>query len=63
MPPRCGDLVRWRRAGGFSAWCGPFDATEIRAIHYMMLSHDHTRSPGRYRKGPIFVRDEKSDRG
>jgi hypothetical protein len=39
-----------------------FDATEIRAMHYMMLGHDHTKSPGRYRKGPIFVRDEKSGR-
>jgi Fic family protein len=38
-----------------------FDATEIRAMHYMMLSHDHTKSPGRYRKGPIYVRDEKRD--
>ncbi len=38
-----------------------FDATEIRAMHYMMLSHDHTKSPGRYRKGPIFVRDERRD--
>jgi len=39
-----------------------FDATEIRAMHYMMLSHDHTKSPGCYRRGQIFVRDEKSDR-
>ena len=39
-----------------------FDATEIRAMHYMMLSHDHTKTPGRYRKGQIFVRDEKNDR-
>jgi Fic family protein len=38
-----------------------FDATEIRAMHYMMLSHDHTKSPGRYRQGPIYVRDEKRD--
>lgn len=38
-----------------------FDATEIRAMHYMMLSHDNTKSPGRYRKGPIFVRDERRD--
>ncbi|MGO8891581.1 MAG: Fic family protein [Streptosporangiaceae bacterium] len=38
-----------------------FDATEIRAMHYMMLSHDHTKSPGRYRKGPIYVRDERRD--
>jgi len=38
-----------------------FDATEIRAMHYMMLSHDHPKSPGRYRQGPIYVRDEKRD--
>jgi Fic family protein len=38
-----------------------FDTTEIRAMHYMMLSHDHRKSPGRYRKGPIFVRDERRD--
>jgi Fic family protein len=38
-----------------------FDTTEIRAMHYMMLSHDHTKSPGRYRKGPIYVRDERRD--
>jgi Fic family protein len=38
-----------------------FDATEIRAMHYMMLNHDHTKSPGRYRKGPIYVRDERRD--
>jgi Fic family protein len=38
-----------------------FDATEIRAMHYMMLSHDQSKSPGRYRKGPIYVRDERRD--
>ncbi len=38
-----------------------FDATEIRAMHYMMLSHDHSKSPGRYRKGPIYIRDERRD--
>jgi len=38
-----------------------FDATEIRAMHYMMLSHDYTKSPGRYRSGPIYVRDERRD--
>ena len=40
-----------------------FDATEIRAMHYMMLSHNHTKSPGRYRRGPIYVHDERNDRG
>jgi Fic family protein len=39
-----------------------FDATELRAMHYMMLSHDLRKSPGRYRKGPIYVHDERSDR-
>ena len=30
-------------------------------MHYMMLSHDLGKSPGRYRKGPIYVHDEQSD--
>jgi Fic family protein len=38
-----------------------FDATEIRAMHYMMLSHDPSKSPGRYRKGPVYVHDERRD--
>jgi Fic family protein len=38
-----------------------FDATEIRAMHYMMLSHDQAKSPGQYRTGPIYVRDERRD--
>ena len=40
---------------------GAFDATEIKAMHYMMLSHDHSKSPGQYRTGPIYVRDERRD--
>jgi Fic family protein len=44
--------------GGYAT----FDATEIRAMHYMMLSHDYTKSPGRYRKGPIYVHDARHDR-
>jgi Fic family protein len=38
-----------------------FDTTELRAMHYMMLSHDQGKSPGRYRKGPIYVHDERTD--
>jgi Fic family protein len=30
----------------------------IRALHYMMLSYDPTKHPGRWRPGPIFVRHE-----
>jgi Fic family protein len=39
-----------------------FDTTELRAMHYMMLSHDLGKSPGRYRKGPIYVHDEHRDK-
>lgn len=38
-----------------------FDTTELRAMHYMMLRHDGSKSPGRYRKGPVFVHDERAD--
>ena len=30
-------------------------------MHYMTLSHDHRKSPGRYRTGPIYVRDDRRD--
>jgi Fic family protein len=38
-----------------------FNTTEILAMHYMMLSHDHSKSPGRYRRGPIYIHDERRD--
>jgi Fic family protein len=38
-----------------------FDTTELRAMHYMMLSHDLSKAPGRYRKGPVYVHDERTD--
>ncbi len=31
----------------------------IRSLHFMMLQHDLSKNPGRYRPGPIFVQDEK----
>ncbi|WP_203911978.1 Fic family protein [Rhizocola hellebori] len=37
------------------------DVSAIRGMHYMMLAHDLEKSPGQYRKGPIYVHDEKSD--
>jgi len=60
------EIQGYRQALGYVLAMGDaeyatFDATEIRAMHYMMLSHDHTKSPGRYRKGPIYVRDERRD--
>ncbi|BCB86949.1 Fic family protein [Phytohabitans suffuscus] len=37
------------------------DTTSIRSMHYMMLAHDLSKSPGQYRTGPIYVHDEKRD--
>ena len=39
-----------------------FDTSVIRSMHYMMLSHDLGKSPGQYRKGPIYVHDERTDK-
>jgi Fic family protein len=36
------------------------DSSLIRSLHYMMLSYDHEKSPGRWRLGPIFVRREET---
>ncbi len=60
------EIQGYRQALGYVLAMGDaeyahFDATELRAMHYMMLSHDHTKSPGRYRAGPIYVRDERRD--
>ncbi|WP_394615254.1 Fic family protein [Lentzea sp. JNUCC 0626] len=38
------------------------DQTLIRSLHYMMLSHDLSKSPGRYRSKPVFVVDEARGR-
>ena len=31
----------------------------VRSLHFMMMQYDLPKNPGRYRPGPIFVRDEK----
>jgi Fic family protein len=36
------------------------DASAIRSMHFMMLSHDLTKSPGQYRTGPVYVHDEST---
>jgi Fic family protein len=33
----------------------------LRSLHYMMLKYDLTKSPGKWRPGPIFVRNELTD--
>lgn len=32
----------------------------LRSLHYMMVLHDVTKSPGKWRQGPIFVRNEQT---
>src|ERR1700722_5800911 len=61
------EIQGYRQALGYVLAMGDaayatFDAAEIRAMHYMMLSHDHASSPGRYRQGPVYVHDERRDR-
>ncbi len=34
------------------------DVSALRGMHFMMLSHDLTKSPGSYRQGPVYVHDE-----
>ena len=60
------EIQGYRQALGYVLAMGDaeystFNASEIRAMHYMMLAHDQAKSPGRYRKGPIYVHDERSD--
>lgn len=35
-----------------------WDESLVRSLHYMMLRYDPSKSPGRWRLGPIFVRRE-----
>lgn len=35
-----------------------FSTDLLRSLHYMMLSYDLTKNPGRWRPGPIYVHDE-----
>lgn len=37
-----------------------FSEASLCAMHYMMLSHDLAKSPGRYRTGPVYVHDERT---
>jgi len=37
------------------------DVTAIRSMHFMMLSHDLSKSPGQYRRGDVHVVDEAAE--
>jgi Fic family protein len=38
------------------------DASTLSGLHFMMLGHDLSKSPGQYRTGAIYVRDEAAER-
>lgn len=38
------------------------DESLLRSLHFMMIGHDLTKSPGRYRRAPIYVYDEEHQR-
>jgi Fic family protein len=38
------------------------DASVMRGMHFMMLSHDLSKSPGQYRTGAIYVHDDATER-
>ncbi|HXU45649.1 MAG TPA: Fic family protein [Thermoanaerobaculia bacterium] len=38
-----------------------YSADLLRSLHFMMLSYDLARNPGRWRSRPIFVRDDERD--
>ncbi|MEG3616447.1 Fic family protein [Isoptericola haloaureus] len=37
------------------------DSQTLRSLHFMLLEHDLSVDPGRFRPGPIYVRDEAAD--
>jgi Fic family protein len=37
-----------------------FDASLIRSLHFMMLRHDLSKNPGRWRPGSVYVRNEST---
>ena len=39
-----------------------FDISGLRSMHYMMLAHDLSKTPGQYRTGAIDVHDERTGR-
>ena len=37
------------------------DTSAIRSMHYMMLAHDLSKSPGQYRPRPVYVHDDRRE--
>jgi len=38
------------------------DESAMRSMHFMLLEHDLSKSPGRYRESAVYVRDDRADR-
>ena len=38
-----------------------YSADLLRSLHFMMLQYKLSKNPGRWRRGPIFVRDDEKD--
>lgn len=38
-----------------------YDVAELRAMHFMLLQHEPSKSPGRFRMGPIFVHNDETE--
>jgi len=38
------------------------DAMTLRTMHFMLLEHDFASDPGRFRPGPVYVRDDAAER-
>lgn len=69
--PMSADAATWLEIRGYRLALGyvlaaasdpatRMDESMLKSLHYMMLSHEGSKSPGRYREREIFVQDEKS---
>ncbi|MCW2785153.1 MAG: Adenosine monophosphate-protein transferase SoFic [Marmoricola sp.] len=38
------------------------DETSLRSLHFMLLEHELSKAPGRYRAGSVFVRDDRAEK-
>jgi Fic family protein len=38
-----------------------YSTAELRAMHFMLLQHEPSKSPGRFRKGSIYIHDEETE--
>lgn len=61
------EIVAYRRVLTYVVHVGAepgfeIEESSIRSMHFMLLEHELSKSPGRYRTGPIYVHDEANGR-